>query len=48
MIKGVNYSAADGKLDLTLNHNGIKFLYLLLHPELQKDLKPFDRLRASS
>lgn len=39
MLKEVEYSAVDGKLDLTLNHNGIKFLYLLLHPELQKELK---------
>jgi hypothetical protein len=28
-----------GKIGLTLNHNGIKFLYLLLHSRLQKDLK---------
>lgn len=39
MLKEVEYSAVDGKLGLTLNHNGIKFLYLLLHPELQKELK---------
>jgi site-specific DNA recombinase len=39
MLKKVEYSAVDGKLGLTLNHNGIKFLYLLLHPELQKELK---------
>jgi hypothetical protein len=38
MLKEVNYSAIDGKIELTLNHNGIKFLYLLLHPELQKGL----------
>ena len=31
MLKEVNYSATDGKIELTLNHNGIKFLYLLLH-----------------
>ena len=39
MLKEAAYSAPDGKLDLTLNHGGIKFLYLLLHPEDQKDLK---------
>jgi len=39
MLKEVNYSAMDNKLDLTLNHNGIKFLYLLQHPELQRNLK---------
>lgn len=38
MLKEVNYSSTDGKIELTLNHNGIKFLYLLLHPELQKGL----------
>ena len=43
MLKEAAYSAHDGKLDLTLNHGGIKFLYLLLHPEYQKDLKPFDK-----
>ena len=43
MLKEAAYSAPDGKLDLTLNHGGIKFLYLLLHPEGQKDLKPFDK-----
>ena len=37
MLKEVEYN--DGKLGITLNHGGIKFLYLLLHPELQKDLK---------
>jgi len=39
MLKQVEYSAIDGKLGLTLNHGGLKLLYLLLHPELQKDLK---------
>ena len=39
MLKQAEYSATDGKLGLTLNHGGIKLLYLLLHPELQKDLK---------
>jgi Site-specific recombinases, DNA invertase Pin homologs len=39
MLKEAAYSATDGKLDLTLNHNGIKFLYLLQHPELQRNLK---------
>ena len=39
MVTEVTYSATDGKLSLTLNHNGIKFLYLLLNPELQKNLK---------
>ncbi|MFA5143254.1 MAG: recombinase family protein [Candidatus Omnitrophota bacterium] len=39
MVKRIDYSAMDGKIALTLNHNGLKFLYLLLHPELQKDLK---------
>ncbi|MDP3791254.1 MAG: recombinase family protein [Candidatus Omnitrophota bacterium] len=48
MLKEVDYSGTDAKIGLTLNHGGLKFLYLLLHPELQKDLKPFDRLRASS
>jgi len=43
MLKEAAYSAPDGKLDLTLNHGGIKFLYLLLHSEDQKDLKPFDK-----
>ena len=38
MVKEVEYNATDGKLGLTLNHGGIKFLYLLLHPKLQKDL----------
>lgn len=39
ILKEVEYDARDGKIGLTLNHNGIKFLYLLLHPKLQKDLK---------
>jgi site-specific DNA recombinase len=39
LLKEVNYSAVDGKIELTFNQGGIKFLYLLLHPELQKDLK---------
>lgn len=39
MLKEVNYSVTDGKIELTLNHSGIKFLYLLLRPEPQKDLK---------
>jgi len=39
MLKEVNYSAIDGKIELTLNHGGIKFLYLLLHPEPQKKIK---------
>ncbi|MDD5423415.1 MAG: recombinase family protein, partial [Candidatus Omnitrophica bacterium] len=39
MVKRIDYSAADGKIVLTLNHGGLKFLYLLLHPELQKELK---------
>ena len=40
MLKEVNYSATDGKIELTLNHNGIKFLYLLLHPELHPSTRP--------
>jgi site-specific DNA recombinase len=36
MVREVRYSAADGKLNLTLNHDGIKRLYSLLHPELKK------------
>lgn len=43
IFKEVAYSAADGKIGLTLNHGGIKLLYLLLHPELQKELKPFNK-----
>ena len=43
MLKEVNYSAADGKIELTLNHNGIKFLYLLLHPELHPSTRPVSR-----
>ena len=39
MLKEAAYSATDGKIDLTLNHNGIKSLYLLQHPELQRHLK---------
>jgi site-specific DNA recombinase len=39
MLKQIDYSAADGKIRFTLNHSGIKFLYLLLHPELQKEPK---------
>jgi len=39
MLKEAAYSATDGKLELTLNHSGIKFLYLLQHPELQRNLK---------
>jgi site-specific DNA recombinase len=39
MLKEVEYSGADGKIALTLNHNGLKFLYLLLHPEFQKNTK---------
>ena len=39
ILKEVEYSGTDGKIGLTLNHGGIKLLYLLLHPELQKDLK---------
>ena len=39
MLKEVEYSGTDGKISLTLNHNGLKFLYLLLHPEMQKDVK---------
>lgn len=39
ILKEVEYSATDGKIGLTLNHGGIKLLYLLLHPELQKELK---------
>ncbi len=37
MLKEVAYNAVDSKVGLTLNHNGIKFLYLLLHPALQKN-----------
>ena len=40
MLKEVNYSATDDKIELTLNHNGIKFLYLLLHPELHPSTRP--------
>ena len=36
MLKRIDYSAVDGKIALTLNHGGLKFIYLLLHPELQK------------
>ena len=36
MLKEVNYNVADGKLNLTLNHDGIKRLYSLLHPEFKK------------
>lgn len=36
MIQEVSYSSTDGKLNLTLNHDGIKCLYSLLHPELKK------------
>ncbi|MFI4963638.1 MAG: zinc ribbon domain-containing protein, partial [Legionellales bacterium] len=39
MLKEVTYNALDGKIGLTLNYDGIKFLYLLLYPEGQKDLK---------
>ena len=39
MLKEVEYSGTDGKIGLTLNHSGLKFLYLLLHPELQKEPK---------
>ncbi len=39
MLKQADYSAVDGKLGLTLNHGGLKFLYMLLHPELQKGSK---------
>jgi len=39
MLKEVDYNGTDGKIELTLNHGGIKFLYLLLHPELQKNIK---------
>jgi len=39
MLKEVEYSATDSKIGLTLNHGDLKFLYLLLHPELQKDPK---------
>ena len=39
MLKRIDYSAVDGKIALTLNHGGLKFIYLLLHPELQKELK---------
>jgi len=37
MLKEVSYNASDGKIELTLNHDGIKFLYLLLHPDNQKE-----------
>lgn len=36
ILKEVTYSAADGKLNLTLNHEGVKRLYLLIHPEVKK------------
>lgn len=36
MLKEAAYNAPNGKLDLILNHDGIKFLYMLLHPEDQK------------
>ncbi len=36
MLKEVDYSTSDGKLNLTLNHDGIKRLYSLLHPGLKK------------
>ncbi len=39
MLKEVEYNGSDGKIALTLNHGGLKLLYLLLHPNLQKDLK---------
>ncbi len=39
MVKQIDYSAVDSKIRLTLNHSGIKFLYLLLHPELQNEPK---------
>lgn len=38
MLKDIYFTAKDSKIELTLNHGGIKFLYLLLHPELQKKL----------
>lgn len=39
LLKEVEYDAKNRKLGLTLNHNGIKFLYLLMHPELRKYLE---------
>lgn len=40
MVQEVSYSAADGKLDLTLNHDGIKRLYSLLQPEFNPSTRP--------
>jgi hypothetical protein len=43
ILKEVEYDAKDGKIGLTLNHNGIKFLYLLATSKTSKGLETLRR-----